>query len=137
MRVAETRAVNRALRKAYGIGICSVEEIGCAPRPEPPALTQIVPRVEGDTGTGNGNGSLHPVRDQIHFLIQKHKLNAALVKLYAAAYCGTKELREASREQVQDFAKHLAEYAEKDRAGLVCQLNGYAVKDAEQEGRAA
>ena len=27
-RVAETRAVNRALRKAYGIGICSVEEIG-------------------------------------------------------------------------------------------------------------
>src|SRR6266849_6213734 len=28
MRVAETRAVNRALRKAYGIGMCSVEEIG-------------------------------------------------------------------------------------------------------------
>src|SRR6266404_724829 len=28
MRVAETRAVNRALRKAYGIGIGSVEEIG-------------------------------------------------------------------------------------------------------------
>src|SRR5437667_11384819 len=27
MRIAETRAVNRALRKAYGIGICSVEEI--------------------------------------------------------------------------------------------------------------
>src|SRR6266581_6339550 len=32
MRVAETRAVNRALRKAYGIGVCSVEEIGWAPR---------------------------------------------------------------------------------------------------------
>src|SRR5215469_17219875 len=28
MRVAETRAVNRALRKAYGIGLCSVEEVG-------------------------------------------------------------------------------------------------------------
>jgi len=28
MRVAETRAVNRAIRKAYGIGLCSVEEIG-------------------------------------------------------------------------------------------------------------
>ncbi len=28
MRVAETRAVNRALRKAYGIGMCSVEELG-------------------------------------------------------------------------------------------------------------
>src|ERR1035437_807382 len=30
MRVAETRAVNRALRKAYGIGLCSVEELGCS-----------------------------------------------------------------------------------------------------------
>jgi hypothetical protein len=28
MRVAETRAVNRALRKAYGIELCSVEELG-------------------------------------------------------------------------------------------------------------
>jgi hypothetical protein len=32
MRIAETRAVNRALRKAYGIGLCSVEELGCACR---------------------------------------------------------------------------------------------------------
>jgi hypothetical protein len=31
MRVAETRAVNRALRKAYGIGLCSVEELGWEP----------------------------------------------------------------------------------------------------------
>ena len=36
MRVAETRAVNRALRKAYGIGICSVEEIGSFAEPVPP-----------------------------------------------------------------------------------------------------
>src|SRR6266849_7055490 len=35
MRVAETRAVNRALRKAYGIGICSVEEIGSFAEPTP------------------------------------------------------------------------------------------------------
>ena len=35
MRVAETRAVNRALRKAYGIGICSVEEIGSFVEPQP------------------------------------------------------------------------------------------------------
>jgi len=36
MRIAETRAVNRALRKAYGIGLCSVEELGAfssSPRP--------------------------------------------------------------------------------------------------------
>ena len=35
MRVAGTRAVNRALRKAYGIGICSVEEIGSFAEPAP------------------------------------------------------------------------------------------------------
>src|ERR1700683_2682904 len=33
MRVAETRAVNRALRKAYGIGLCSVEELGWSSKP--------------------------------------------------------------------------------------------------------
>src|SRR6478752_7328895 len=33
MRIAETRAVNRALRKAYGIGICSVEELGARSEP--------------------------------------------------------------------------------------------------------
>ena len=38
MRVAETRAVNRALRKAYGIGICSVEEIGSLDRQPPRPL---------------------------------------------------------------------------------------------------
>jgi hypothetical protein len=32
MRIAETRAVNRALRKAYGIGLCSVEELGWSPK---------------------------------------------------------------------------------------------------------
>jgi len=36
MRVAETRAVNRALRKAYGIGLCSVEELGSHPSPFEP-----------------------------------------------------------------------------------------------------
>ncbi len=36
MRVAETRAVNRALRKAYGICLCSVEERGWASRSSSP-----------------------------------------------------------------------------------------------------
>lgn len=123
MRVAETRAVNRALRKAYGIGICSVEEIGTPPRPtEPPAQLVRFPAAP-DAPTRNGNG--HLLRDQIQLLIRKHKLDAGLVKLYATEFCGTKELRQASREQVEEFAAHLAEYAEKNREGLVCQLNSY------------
>ncbi len=120
MRVAETRAVNRALRKAYGIGVCSIEEIGSAPRPEPPARVLQLPVLPND----NGNG--HRLRDQIFLLIRKHKLDAGLVKLYAADYCGVKELREATREQIAEFAQHLAEYAERDHAGLICELNSYA-----------
>lgn len=34
LRIAETRAVNRALRKAYGIGICSLEETGSSAKRE-------------------------------------------------------------------------------------------------------
>ena len=123
MRVAETRAVNRALRKAYGIGICSVEEIGSCPRPtEPPAQVVRFPaQIENTSKNGNG----HLLRDQIQLLIRKHRLDPALVKLYAADFCGTTELRQASRDQVEKFAQHLAEYATKDRCGLQCQLNSY------------
>ena len=38
LRVAETRAVNRALRKAYGIGLCSVEELGWSSGPSGPPI---------------------------------------------------------------------------------------------------
>ena len=45
MRMAETRAVNRALRKAYGVGVCSIEEIGSfagpiEPGPKSPKIHQ-------------------------------------------------------------------------------------------------
>ena len=117
MRVAETRAVNRALRKAYGIGICSVEEIGTSPNigeKRPPQNTN-----------GHGNGAGPKVRDRLCQIIRQHKLDPELVKAYAVDFCGTKTLREASREQVENFVKGLAEWAEKDRNALVCQLNSY------------
>ena len=40
-------------------------------------------------------------------------------------FCGTKTLREASREQVEGFVAHLAEWAEKDRNALLRQPNSY------------
>jgi hypothetical protein len=131
MRVAETRAVNRALRKAYGIGICSVEEIGSSPRPtEPPAQLVRFPAQQETTPT-NGNG--HLLRDQLQLLIRKHRLDAGLVKLYAADFCGTVELRQASRDQVEKFVQYLAHYAEKDRCGLQCQLNSYLKSNRQQD----
>jgi hypothetical protein len=51
MRIAETRAVNRALRKAYGIGLCSVEELGSFTAPKPAPQANPAAPV-----SGNGNG---------------------------------------------------------------------------------
>lgn len=120
MRVAETRAVNRALRKAYGIGICSVEEIGSAT--EPP-ITSPKPNKLPPQPT-NGNGS-RTVRDRLCQVIRQHQLDPNLVKSYAADFCGVKSLRDAVREQVEGFIAHLADWAEKDRNALMCQLNSY------------
>jgi len=123
MRVAETRAVNRALRKAYGIGICSVEEIGSLPaRSQPePNVRKLPPQ------PANGNGE-PKLRDQLCLLIRQHRLDASLVKQYAAEFCGAKDLRQASREQIQSFITHLAELATKDRDGLLCKLNSCGQK---------
>jgi hypothetical protein len=124
MRVAETRAVNRALRKAYGIGLCSVEELGWAPRSNSSGSSvEFKPSTNGNNGHQNGQPRL---RDRLCLLIRQHQLDAGLVKAFAADYCGTPTLREASRNQIEAFINDLAERAAKDRDGLICQLNSYA-----------
>ena len=50
-------------------------------------------------------------------------------------FCGVKSLREASREQVENFVEQLADRAKKDRAALLCQLNSYSASK-EKEGAA-
>ena len=123
MRVAETRAVNRALRKAYGIGLCSVEELGwlaggSGPRDEKARKDQP----SGQNGSGNSQPRL---RARLCLRIRQHQLDPTLVKRYAAEVCGTAELREASRPLVEEFIQHLAEWAARDLEGLRCKLNSY------------
>jgi hypothetical protein len=122
MRVAETRAVNRALRKAYGIGICSVEEIGSFPGP---SQTKREAKSEAKLPPQPVNGNGTRVRDRLCQIIRQHQLDPNLVKSYAVDFCGTKTLREATREQVEAFVVHLADWAEKDHNALLCQLNSY------------
>ncbi len=121
MRVAETRAVNRALRKAYGIGLCSVEELGSLPSP----LGRKAEPTDTSSGSPPGNGQPR-LRDRLCQLIRQHNLDPTLVKRYAANFCATNTLREASREMVEAFINNLAEWAAKDRPGLLCHLNSYA-----------
>ena len=126
MRIAETRAVNRALRKAYGIGLCSIEEIGSTSGPSGPSAQQQKQPARATSVLANGNG--HHLRDRLLVLIRQQKLDGALVKAYAADFCDVKELRDASKEQIQQFIDHLSEYAADDRDGLLCQLNSYGPK---------
>jgi hypothetical protein len=131
MRVAETRAVNRALRKAYGIGICSVEEIGSFAEPQSPQKAKKLP-----PQPANGNYGGSKVRDRLCQIIRQHQLDATLVKSYATDFCGVKSLREATREQVENFVVYLADWAEKDRNALLCQLNSYLPRGDNKEGAA-
>jgi hypothetical protein len=123
MRIAETRAVNRALRKAYGIGLCSVEELGSftanSGRPRDHESSAKNPT----NGSNNGQPRL---RDQLCLLMRQHNLDPILVKAYAADFCGTPSLKEANRDLVQSFVSHLAACAKENRDMLICRLNSYA-----------
>ena len=129
MRIAETRAVNRALRKAYGIGLCSVEELGSLSNSR---------RAESDNATsmkhstnGSNNGQQPRLRDQLCLLIRQHNLDPTLVKAYASDFCGTPSLKGANRDLVQSFISHLTACAKENRDMLVCRLNSYAQPIAE------
>jgi hypothetical protein len=136
LRIAETRAVNRALRKAYGIGLCSIEELGSPPptpangaaqkQPKPAPLLEVVSAV--------------PLRDQLRQLIRQHQLDPALVKQYALEHCRVKSLRQATRDQVAGFVKLLGERAVTDRDALIADLQQFVInnsKDEKQQKEAA
>ena len=133
LRVAETRAVNRALRKAYGIGLCSVEEIGSIPRE---AESDIKPKKHPPQSSNENDNGGPKVRDRLCQIIRQHQLDATLVKSYATDFCGVKSLREATREQVENFVAYLADRAEKDRNALLCQLNSYLPRGENTDGAA-
>jgi hypothetical protein len=123
LRIAETRAVNRALRKAYGIGLCSVEELG-AFSSFPKSSTSPPPSNGSHSSNGSGNGQPR-LRDQLCLLIRQYNLDSNLVKAYAAHFCGTEALSGASRELVESFISHLSSAAKENRDALVCKLNSF------------
>jgi hypothetical protein len=130
MRVAETRAVNRALRKAYGIGLCSVEELGWAsesPKSACPLGNSNGSHASnGPKGSNGSHGSPTRLRDHLCLLIRQYNLDPTLVKEYAAHFCGTETLKGASRELVESFISHLSSSAKEDIDGLICELNSFS-----------
>jgi hypothetical protein len=123
LRIAETRAVNRALRKAYGIGLCSVEELGAlSGPPRSPSVALQSNGSHAPNGSSNGQPRL---RDQLCLLIRQYNLDPTLVKAYAADFCGTQTLSGASRDLVESFISRLSASAKENRDALVCKLNSY------------
>jgi len=135
MRIAETRAVNRALRKAYGIGTCSVEELGA--RSEPAGNDGKPKKRPPQPANGSGFGSPRPLRDRLFQLMRQHRLDPALVKAYAVDFCRVPALKDAKREQVEAFVQHISDWAKKDRDALLCQLNSYQPAQPQQQQGAA
>ena len=71
----------------YGIGICSVEEIGSFAEPVPSSRgsKKLPPQPV--------NGNYGPrLRDRLCQLIRQHQLDANLVKSYAVDLCGSAEV---------------------------------------------
>jgi hypothetical protein len=133
MRVAETRAVNRALRKAYGIGLCSVEELGWASlppqRPSSSSNSTGCHSFHGSNGSHaakGSNGGPSRLRDKLCLLIRRYNLDPTLVKEYAAHFCGTETIKDASRDLVESFIAHLSSSAKEDIDGLICKLNSFS-----------
>ena len=77
MRVAETRAVNRALRKAYGIGLCSIEELGSVHASPSNTGHYELPKQHPQNGSNNGQPRL---KDKLCLLVRQYGLDANLVK---------------------------------------------------------
>src|SRR6202158_1016129 len=124
MRVAETRAVNRALRKAYGIGLCSVEELGGLSGPSGIARddhSSTAPLLRRNSDNGQVR-----LKDRFCLLVRQNNLDPTLVKAYAADFCGTETLKGASRDLIESFLAHLAKCAKENRDSLLCKLNSYA-----------
>jgi hypothetical protein len=119
------RLANR--RRCRGIHVqpipefSEVEETGSLAEPSQPSRgsRKVPPQ------PANGNYAGPKVRDRLCQIIRQHQLDATLVKSYATDFCGVTTLREATREQVETFVAHLADWAEKDRNALLCQLNSY------------
>lgn len=105
LRIAETRAVNRAIRKAYAVGVCSAEELS-GTRRRPARATKSL-------------------RAQLNEIIREHRLEAGAVKQLALEYCGVSTLAKATQRQVTDFLKYLQTRLKTDPGGLNCQLVSY------------
>jgi hypothetical protein len=123
MRIAETRAVNRALRKAYGIGICSVEEIGSSAESSQSSRRESkeAPSAACQRELWWANSSRPPLPAYSSSTSSTLPLSSRMPPTSAESRLFGKPL--ASRSKTS--SPHLSDWADKNRDALLCQLNSY------------
>jgi hypothetical protein len=102
LRIAETRAVNRALRKAYSVGLCSAEEL---------VNPKTLPRRAN-------------LRSQLNALVSRYRLDSEALKSYGSSFLGVESLSKATENQIATFISHLDQHLTLDSAATRCLLNG-------------
>jgi hypothetical protein len=134
LRIAETRAVNRALRKAYAVGICSAEEVGATSERE------LAPGVDAEAAArGSAAATMEPVdvpargsvQDRLKLLIREHQLDPALVLDYGLQFLGIGQISDATPKQLELMASHLEQFAGANCTWLKGELVRCATSAAE------
>lgn len=122
--MAVSRAVNRALRKAYAIGICSAEELA-SPSPTPTTAVRLrIPRVR--SGPAVRTLSVTPtasVQDRLKLMLRDHQLDPPQVLSYACRFLGVREIKSVSGAELRRFADHLEQLAIASPAWLRAELH--------------
>lgn len=132
LRVAETRAVNRALRKAYAVGLCSAEEIGSISDRD---LAVAAPKeVAGAAADCSGTVVAMTVGDRLKLILREHQLDPVEVLHYAYRFIGVSDLKSAPTSELERFARHLEQLAIANRTWLQAELSQGA-QSAEPELR--
>ena len=126
LRVAETRAVNRALRKAYAIALCSAEEVGgLAERTlaSESSNREVTPQQERPPISSVEAGPPISVGDRLKIILREHGLDPLQVLRYAFQYLEISDLKAASAEELERFADHLEQFAISNRTWLLANLS--------------
>ena len=102
------------------MAFCSVEELASSGSPGAARESKKLP-----PQPANGNYGGSKVRDRLCQLIRQHQLDPTLVKAYATDSAAPRLCARRRGNKSRIFVTHLADWAEKDRNALLCQLNSY------------
>jgi len=105
LRVAETRAISRALRRASSLAARGKD-----------GTTEARPRL----------GAAKPVRERFQHLAKSLGITPDLLKAYAQVYCETQSLRAAGPERLTSFLDHIEDQARRDRGRLLTLIAQHA-----------